>query len=248
MKANEKSQQHRQQWLHVVWRLAIIVAVGIAIWPITYGVFRLTFVVCVGVGWGGLILRTWRLKAVRITLVSVTAFALGLVMLPGRDFDQSRLRASYIRQLRSYLGTRYVWGGENSIGIDCSGLARRPLVNAALLDGAFSLNPRLIRAGLALWWNDLSAQAILDGHAGRTRTVIKVDGIRKLDHARIQRGDVAVTDGGIHTLIYLGEQTWIEADPALHKVMTFDRGTQSPWLTPRVVFVRWTLLDSAAQQ
>ncbi|MFN2599036.1 MAG: NlpC/P60 family protein, partial [Pyrinomonadaceae bacterium] len=51
------------------------------------------------------------------------------------------MRRAYIASLESYEGTRYVWGGENSRGIDCSGLVRRGLINADFHEGVVTANP-----------------------------------------------------------------------------------------------------------
>jgi hypothetical protein len=47
----------------------------------------------------------------------------------------------------------------------------------------------------------------------------KSKSINALDHEKIMPGDLAVTQNGVHVLAYLGERSWIEADPACKKVI-----------------------------
>jgi hypothetical protein len=68
--------------------------------------------------------------------------------------------------------------------------------------------------------------------------------INLLDHATFQPGDLAVTDSGIHVLAYLGDQTWIEADPGVEKVILAKSPSQdNAWLSSPVKIVRWKLLQ-----
>src|SRR5580658_7227415 len=43
---------------------------------------------------------------------------------PGKPYDVHALRIAYVDRLRAYVGVKYVWGGENMLGVDCSGLVR----------------------------------------------------------------------------------------------------------------------------
>jgi hypothetical protein len=57
---------------------------------------------------------------------------LGFCLSGTSDFDRDRLRQNYIKALLGYEDVKYVWGGENSFGIDCSGLVRIALSDAML--------------------------------------------------------------------------------------------------------------------
>jgi DNA-binding beta-propeller fold protein YncE len=94
-----------------------------------------------------------------------------------------------------------------------------------------------------LWWNDCSAKAFRDGWAGLTQERFRTDGIQAADHARLGPGDLAVTADGVHILAYLGDHTWIEADPGAHKVIEVSLPTGNPWFRFPVVFVRWKWLE-----
>ena len=58
--------------------------------------------------------------------------------------DVQSLRSKYILAVQGYEGTPYVWGGENRMGIGCSGLVREGLIQANLQQGITTLNPTLV--------------------------------------------------------------------------------------------------------
>lgn len=53
-----------------------------------------------------------------------------------------------------------------------------------------------------------------------------------------------MTADGLHVMAYLGNQTWIEADPDAHKVIEVVLPTDNPWFKTPVVFVRWRCLGA----
>src|SRR5262245_23953527 len=59
--------------------------------------------------------RSW---PVRTAIVVCFAVPSVLIALPSRSFSTGGLRASSVDVLRSFEGTRYVWGGEGRLGID----------------------------------------------------------------------------------------------------------------------------------
>jgi hypothetical protein len=87
--------------------------------------------------------------------------------------------------------------------------------------------------------------ALREGYRDLARPLFSADSINVLDHSRILPGDVAVTADGVHVLAYLGEQTWIEADPAAGRVIRVrapapDHG----WFNVPVVLIRWRQLSA----
>lgn len=60
----------------------------------------------------------------------------GLIALPGRAPDERALKSRYLAALARYVDAPYLWGGERSSGIDCSGLPRK----VVLLDSTKSEN------------------------------------------------------------------------------------------------------------
>ena len=124
-----------------------------------------------------------------------------------------------------------------------SGLVRKGLVWGQLWHGLRTLNGKPIRDAVALWWNDCSALALRDGHRGWTVELFRQASVGATDHARLRPGDLAVTAGGSHVMAYLGQRTWIEADPGAGQVIEVVLPTENPWFKTPVVFVRWKWLS-----
>jgi hypothetical protein len=117
-------------------------------------------------------------------------------------------------------------------------LVRQGLIWGQLKHGICTLNGRPVRDALSLWWNDCSAEAMRDGFSGITRECFRAATIGDADPAQLRPGDLAVTADGVHVLAYLGDRTWIEADPAAHKVVEVPLPTSNAWIHVPVVFVR----------
>lgn len=148
------------------------------------------------------------------------------------------LRASYVAALQRYADTPYVWGGESHAGIDCSGLARRGLIEALLARGA-------PRQALGLWWRDCTARELGAGYRGLTRPVCDAPCLQALDPSGLLPGDLAVTADGRHVLAYLGDRRWIQADPGAQRVVTHPASAANTWHRVPVRVVRWTALSDA---
>ncbi len=186
----------------------------------------------------------WKSRWLRYSLLGIPVLAGLLLALPSRDVDAGRLRGRYVDCLQGYEGVPYVWGGESGRGIDCTGLPRRAFRDAMLREGLMSLNGRLTRGWLEQWWFDASAKAMAEAYRGYVAPLGPAGQIRTMNCAALQPGDLAITDSGVHCLVYLGDNRWIEADPDLHKVVTIDgQGGQSPWLTTPVRTYRWRELS-----
>ena len=179
--------------------------------------------------------------------VFILAFVLWAALTPAKPYDREALRSEYVRCLGGYMGVKYVWGGENSLGIDCSGLVREGMIVASLRRGLATANPGLVRDGIFVWWHDCSAAMLGDGYGGRTQRICDTDSLNTLNYARLRPGDIAVTEGGVHTLAYLGRQTWIEADP---NALTGDKvievtvpRSRNAWLNVGMRILRWRSLN-----
>jgi cell wall-associated NlpC family hydrolase len=190
----------------------------------------LLIVALVLVAWGLYLVR--RHRAAFGALTGVCCLTVAFLCLPGRAVDVGALRDAYVSSLSDYEGTRYVWGGENRFGIDCSGLVRKGLVNANLRLGLRTLNPRLVRQALSLWWHDCTAQALRDEFRGLTVRVGAAPSIKEIDEQALRPGDLAVTANGVHVLAYVGKRTWAEADPGEMRVL-FHLAFSPPELTER---------------
>lgn len=178
-------------------------------------------------------------------LLAVLLLVACFSFLPGRDGDPQKLRAAYLRSLRSYEGTHYVWGGENKLGIDCSGLVRAGLIKANFIQGLRNLNPKPIRFAMSLWWHDCSAQALSKQFRNLTKHILSIKSINALNESQIEPGDIAVTANGIHVLAFLGNHEWIEADPNMGKVVIARvPAAKIPWFDEPVNIMRWTQLET----
>ena len=227
-----------------IWAAGLVVWIALFLVPVSNGWTRLGVIVILFLLWSALIMLTWQRKPCCYPVIAFGLICAGLIALPARHSpDTARLRQEYVERLGRYEGVPYVWGGENFLGIDCSGLVRRELIDALCLRGLCTLDGRLIRQGLRLWWQDCSAKDLADARKQLTVPVAKAASLNGLDPNLILPGDLAVTSGGVHVLAYLGNQVWIEADPG-RRVMKLTVPSSNPWTQMRVEIVRWRTLQA----
>ena len=68
--------------------------------------------------------------------------------------------------------------------------------------------------------------------------------IASADHSMLRAGDMAITDGGVHCLVYVGDRKWVQADPSATKVIEVDAvDSDNYWLRHPVEFIRWRILS-----
>ncbi|WP_035607238.1 NlpC/P60 family protein [Haloferula sp. BvORR071] len=219
-------------------------AIWFLLWrPFHDGILRYGLIAAITVVWAGLLNLAWKRRGWRIAVLLLPLLMALPFVLPGRTLDQQRLRERYLESMKSFDGTKYVWGGENRRGIDCSGLPRAGL-RSALADQALLGNGHAARLWLEQWWFDTSAKAMAENYRGFTRDLGIGGDMRKLDLAQIQAGDLAVTMDRRHVMIYLGGGEWIQADPGPGKVFTSHAGSElSFYLSSHVTLCRWTALE-----
>jgi hypothetical protein len=223
--------------------VALVVAID-QFFPIRNGLTRLLLLCGLAALWLAAIVVFRQRRAVWIALLAGAAVLLGFLLLPGRAIDPSQLRAEYVRSLRPYQGAAYIWGGENRVGIDCSGLIRCGWIDANLRCGLCTANPEEIRQAIRIWWQDCSARELGEGYRDRTRTLLTTPALNRLDYGALLPGDVAVTHSGVHTLAYLGDRVWIEADPLAGGVLTVRApAAGNPWFEEPMRIVRWSELE-----
>jgi NlpC/P60 family len=184
----------------------------------------------------------WRRKVWRIALFLIVALSGAFILLPGRSqIETARLRQRFVHRLETYEGVRYVYGGENPRGIDCSGLVRAAMVRALFDEGISSADPALLRAAFILWWRDTNALQL--GKGGRGLTLPIGDGLPMpmREAPNLRPGDLAVTTSGSHVLAALDDHRWIEADPDVNRVHIVDLIT-SPIAGQEVLLVTWCWL------
>ena len=186
----------------------------------------------------------WHKRKIRwIPVVLLILLYLPFIM-PGREIDRESLSKYYIGSARQYEGVRFLWGGENYFGIDCSGLVRKGLIDANLREGVLSANPACLRRAFELWWYDCSARALKNSYRNWTEPLFQASSINQLDCKLLQPGDFAVTMDGIHTLLYLGDNEWIEADPGVGKVISATVPVEdNVWFNMPVQILRWKQLE-----
>lgn len=192
--------------------------------------------------WAGLVALASRHRVFRIGLIVATALsALLLATNNSKTLDSAALRRRFVERLRDYDGVRYVYGGENPRGVDCSGLVRAAMVRALIDRGLAALDTEMLRSAFTLWWHDTNAIQLGKGANGLTLPV--GDGspmpMRAAQSAR--PGDLAVTTSGSHVLAYLGDQRWIEADPDVARVQIVDLNA-SRIADQEVLLVSWQWL------
>ena len=189
-----------------------------------------------------LVRLVWRWKVWRTLLLLGLALFGVFVLLPGRDrIDTARLRQRFVHRLETYDGVRYVYGGENHRGIDCSGLVRAAMVRSLVDEGISSADPALLRAAFTLWWRDTNALQL--GKGGKGLTLPIGDGVAMPMRAapNLRQGDLAVTTTGSHVLACMDNHRWIEADPDVARVHIVDLNT-SPIAGQEVLLVTWCWL------
>lgn len=213
--------------------------------PIHSRLLNLAFLLCIFGSWATLSFLLWRKKIALLAMATIPVLAAIPFLLPDDWINPMELRDDYLKRLNQFENTPYVWGGENSYGIDCSGLPRRALRDALFAYGIRHGNGTAIREAAAQWWYDTSAQALSQGYRDSTIPLGISGTIRELDTTLLQPGDLAVTTNGIHLIVYAGEGKWIQADPAIGHVATLDGHTADNfWFQSPVTMHRWIFLET----
>lgn len=235
--------QRTRRALIALWLLSALLLVVLFVRPESTTSSKLLTLCCLASLLPAPFVLFWKRRAIRIALFATLAGAVLLLLLPGRTRSPDELTDAYLAHLRAFDGTHYVWGGENHRGIDCSGLVRVSLIEASLERAVTQVDPSLLRQAATVWWFDASAQALGEGYRGLTTEILRSPSLRAIDPSLLRRGDLAVTADGTHVLAYLGDATWIQADPVPMRVH-FDRISESSgWFGVPVVIWRWATLS-----
>jgi len=229
----------------LLWVVALLWLVALILYPVSNALTRAAGAGLVGVLAAGLLALCWRYRVLRWTLLGLYGIVTAFFAIPGRaDYDRAALRQEIAEALQRYEGVRYYWGGENFRGIDCSGLIRRGTIDGTFLYGLRTLNPLLARKAVAFWWCDRSAREMAAGAGKTARKVVEEKSLIILNDKNLHPGDFAITQDGAHALAYLGNHTWLEADPAEGKVIRVNtRATKNPWFGEQISVLRWRFLD-----
>jgi hypothetical protein len=239
------SRRQRRRIKLIAWGALVLLCACLLLVPYQSGMLRRFLVGGVFLAWGGGLFLFWQAIVARVIFLLPLAAAVGLALLPYRNSDSARMQAGYIAALRSYEGTPYLWGGESHRGIDCSGLIRAAMIDTCLAEGWRTKDLSLLRSAAALWWYDASAEEIGKGYSGRTYVYKEETTLNTADDTKLRVGDLAVTQSGQHILAYLGENTWINADPK-GKFMVISKKApdeKEAWFSTPVKLVRWYRLQ-----
>ena len=175
---------------------------------------------------------------------SFSCCALFSPKLNGPSIDKEVIRVEYVKSLKKYDGTRYLWGGETSLGIDCSGLVRRGMIDTYIRLGIVNFSPQYIRKALYLWYNDMSAEALGKEYKNHTLLIMSNQTLNELDYGNLREGDIMVTADGVHTMVYIGNREWIQADPAEHRVLILRAPAENNlWYKTPSNILRWRDLE-----
>ena len=230
--------------LVVFWWLGLLAVIAVMVQPISLTITRLAVAAGIFGLWASALFLTWKFRGLFWMLLLAGLLPGIFLLLPGREIDKRRLRDFYVGNLRKYEGARYVWGGENRRGIDCSGLVRRALINANLETGLMTLNPELVRAAISMIWRDRSALVLRDGADGLTKRVGEGSSINAvMQDFIVSPGTLAVTENGVHVLACVGKEDWIQAAPGEGKVVTLGVPSENSWYHVPVVLLEWTQLS-----
>jgi hypothetical protein len=196
-----------------------------------------------GIAYLGFVVLSWKITPLRNTLLSLIALIGAFIAFPlSKKSEPEELRGNYVAALTRYNHVTYYWGGESPIGIDCSGLIRRGLIDSFFIHGIRTLDSRLVRSALNLWWHDCTARDLGEGR-GLTTHILDAASINEVDHSQLLPGDLAVTNSGVHILAYLGNQEWIQADPGTNKVIILKvPSKENTWFQSKINLVRWKSL------
>jgi hypothetical protein len=227
----------------IAWFLLIGCIVGVLILlrnPVNSKLLNLAYLLCMGGAWVSLLFLLWQRKYARYVLAFIPLLFALPFLLPGREINAMELRTDYVARMNNFENTPYFWGGENSRGIDCSGLPRRALRNALLAQGFKNANGYAFREYALHWWYDTSAKAMSEGYRDMTQALGIEGTVRAIDYSPLLPGDLAVTTNGIHVMAYAGDGNWIQADPGIGFVKTLDGKTaDNQWFEVPVTLHRW---------
>jgi len=222
--------------------LTIIIAV-LFLNPINRKSTNLLLIASLIVLWTYIFILNRKNKIIKLSLFIFPATLFVFLSFNGPVIDKEVIRTEYVKSLKKYDGTKYLWGGETSLGIDCSGLVRRGLIDTYIRLGITNISPQYIRKGIYLWFNDLSAEALGNEYKNHTILVLSNQTLNNMDYEKIKEGDIMVTTSGVHTMAYIGNQEWIQADPTKHIVIISKAPDENnPWYKVPSNILSWSEL------
>lgn len=236
----EKVKIYTRTWRWLIIIVGVFLIALTLLHPVNQAALRIAGIVGIFLIWLSLLIKCRRKSTPSVILLALPVVLTIYLVVPIRITDHELLRSEYLEALKKLDGSAYIWGGESTIGVDCSGLPRLALRQAHCRRFFSTGNPSHARAWLESWWFDSSAKALSNGYRGFT-TPVNVSGtLYTIDHTEILPGDLAITSGGVHLLVYLGDGQWIQADPGPNKVHIKNPRTDSNgWFSDPSTIHRW---------
>ena len=218
--------------------------------PVVTDTLRIAEILCLMVFVGGLLALAWRPAAARWSVIGVCLLLAAFLACPfGPRVSEDDERAAIAEAAVAYAGAPYVWGGEARNGIDCSGLVRRAYIDAAVSLGLHNFSPAHLRRAIRLWAHDTSARDFEGKPPVDGRVIVRLPSLRGATPATVLPGDCAIVGNGLHVLLYLGDNRWIQADPEAHEVIEIDAKTdKNMWLRGAATILRPGFLDRDAPE
>jgi hypothetical protein len=218
--------------------------IALCIFPIRDTFIRISICILAVMIWLSVLCLIWVKKKIRWTFLGLTGSVFLFLCMPSHSIPSDKFRDCYVHCLKRYESVDYLWGAESWAAIDCSGLIRQGYIDALWVYGLKTFNGAMIREGLLVWAYDSSAKALRDGYRLKTVQVMEVRSLNSLDSSQIKPGDFAVIRSGVHCLAYLGDNTWIQADPAVKKVVINHVPANSSWFEASACIMRWSMMEN----
>ena len=116
---------------------------------------------------------------------------------------------------------------------------RNALLKSAFLNG----NGKYLRYAVKNWWFDASADALSRGYRHYV-TPLGLEGtVSNAPEDALQPGCLAITEDGVHVMVFLDKDLWISADPSQGKVVVEKPFvSRNPWFNAKVRFFVWSVL------